>query len=123
MDSLSPMQQAVLGIVVGALLVGASGLLGLRAQQPPVPAQRHEITIRDFRFEPTQLTAAPGDTIVWINRDVVPHTATENRESWDSGALQGTRWWYLVVQERGSQSYYCRFHPAMKGSFVVKKEV
>ena len=109
-------------LIVGALLfIGVGGVLDLCVQQPPAPAaQRHVVEMLDFAFKPASLTVAPGDTIVWINRDIVPHTATENHEAWDSNTLHEADSWYVVVQEMGRQSYYCRFHPAMQGSVVVQ---
>lgn len=107
-------------LAVGALLVGAGGFLSLRAQEPPAPAQRHVVALRDFAFEPSQLTVAPGDTVVWVNHDIVPHTATASNDAWDSGTLQDTASWYLVVQAPGRHDYYCRFHPTMTGTLVAE---
>ena len=37
-------------------------------------------------FHPEVLEVQRGDTVVWINRDIVPHTATATRKSgWDTG--------------------------------------
>lgn len=123
MSNLTYKKRSVL--ILGALLlIGVGGLLNLRVQKPSAPAQRHVVEILDLTFKPASLVVAPGDTIVWINRDVVPHTATAigGNAHWDSGTLQEADSWYLVVQEGEPQSYYCRFHPAMQGSFVVKTE-
>lgn len=42
----------------------------LEAATPP---QRHIVEIREFSFHPKRTVASPRDTVVWINRDVVPH--------------------------------------------------
>ena len=36
--------------------------------------QRHVVEIRNLEFTPKELTV--GDTITWINYDLVPHTVT-----------------------------------------------
>lgn len=121
MRCLAFLKRCIPGIVLGVLLLaGEGGLMGLRAQRPPVPARRHVVAIRDFQFEPAQLTVAPGDTVVWVNRDIVPHTATEDEESWDSSALREGESWSLVARAAGDQTYHCRFHPAMKGVVLVR---
>ena len=38
--------------------------------------QRHVVEIRNLEFTPKELTVVPGDTITWINYDLVPHTVT-----------------------------------------------
>jgi len=122
MHILAHLKRSVWGVIPGALLLlaGVGGYLSLWAQEPPVPAREHVVEIRNFEFEPAQLVVNPGDTVVWINRDVVPHTASSSSASWDSSRLREAESWYLVVRERGQQSYYCRFHPGMKGSFLVE---
>jgi plastocyanin len=49
--------------------------LGLAAAERPEP-KTHTVTIEDLRFQPERLTVARGDTVVWVNKEVVPHTAT-----------------------------------------------
>jgi plastocyanin len=34
------------------------------------------VEIREFKFEPETLTVHEGDTVVWKNDEIVPHTAT-----------------------------------------------
>jgi len=38
--------------------------------------QRHVVEIRNLEFTPKELVVATGDTITWINYDLVPHTVT-----------------------------------------------
>ena len=89
----------------------ASGHALAAASRP----RRHIVEIRDFGFHPARILAAPGDTVVWINRDVVPHTATANDETWDSQELQEGESWVMVVKNNGAQGYFCTFHPHMEG--------
>lgn len=69
------------------------------------------------------LVAPPGDTVVWINRDIVPHTATatgKGRVGWDTGQLvQGTAGRY-VAGKAGTIRYTCTLHPTMQGTLVIK---
>ena len=85
------------------------------------PAPRsHTVEIRGFAYLPATLQVAEGDTVVWINRDAVPHTATRDGDGWDSGSLKPEQTWQLVAASRGSQPYYCAFHPVMRGELVVR---
>tara|TARA_R110002073_G_scaffold85978_26_gene204337 strand:- start:528 stop:848 length:321 start_codon:yes stop_codon:yes gene_type:complete len=49
------------------------------------------IRIEKLKFSPPVLEAAVGDTITWVNCDVVPHTATALDKSWDTGLLKKRR--------------------------------
>ena len=83
-------------------------------------AKRHVVEIKGFGFEPAELTVAPGDTVVWINRDLVPHTATAEDEAWDSGTLGENASWQMIASAKGRHHYFCRFHPTMKSALVVE---
>ena len=85
----------------------------------PVP-QRHTVEIRGFAYLPASLEVAVGDTVVWINRDAVPHTATRDGRRWDSGTIDAEQTWRLIAASPGSQPYYCAFHPVMRGELVVR---
>ena len=80
----------------------------------------HRIEIKDMVYTPAEVTAAAGDTIVWVNRDIVPHTVTGEARQFDSGSLSPAAEWSLVARDRGRSSYTCTFHPTMKGAIVVK---
>ena len=43
----------------------------------PVWAQDVNIGIREFMFEPKDLTVAVGTKVTWVNDDQIPHTVAE----------------------------------------------
>jgi plastocyanin len=80
----------------------------------------HTVEIRGFAYAPVTVEVAAGDTVVWINRDVVPHTATRDGGAWDSGSIGAGQAWRLVAARRGRHPYICVFHPNMRGELVVR---
>jgi len=84
-------------------------------------AKTHTVIIEGMRFEPEVLVVAPGDTVVWINKDLVPHTATSQVGGFDSDVIMASESWkYTVQKKNGDFAYICTFHPAMKGTLRVK---
>ena len=79
----------------------------------------HRLEIADLVFRPEEAVVAPGDTVTWINRDLVPHTVTAADDSWDSGALTRDSTFSWVAQPGDSVRYVCRYHPMMTGVLVV----
>lgn len=74
----------------------------------------HRIEISQFRFVPDHLSVQAGDTIIWTNRDVVPHKATAIDKSWDTGALKTGESGSIVVTEDFNLRYFCPYHPTME---------
>ncbi len=85
----------------------------------PAPAT-HVVEVRQLRFQPETLAVAPGDTVVWINRDIVPHTVTALDAEWGSDRLEKGATWRHVVKSNGTVRYYCTYHPTMRGIVVFK---
>jgi plastocyanin len=84
-------------------------------------AKTHTVTMENMRFQPALLVVAPGDTIVWINKDLVPHTATSQAGGFDSNVILASgSWRYTVQKKKGDFAYICTLHPAMKGTLRVK---
>lgn len=109
-----------LTVVVAALAAAtiAASLVSANAADNRSP-RRHVVEIQKFKFIPAELEVSPGDTIVWINRDIVPHTATASDKSWNSGAINKAGQWQIIVRNDMPGAYYCRFHPAMKARIRV----
>jgi plastocyanin len=102
------------------LVLAALGYPVTSAPADQKPASKtHTVLIRRFRLVPQRLEVAAGDTIVWKNEDIVPHTATAN-EFFDSGELDKGQSWTYVAKQKGSFRYLCTYHPTMRGELVVK---
>ncbi len=61
-----------------------------------------------------------GDTIVWVNKDLVPHTATSKAGGFDSQLVAADKSWRFTVQKQGDFAYVCTFHPTMTAMLRVK---
>jgi plastocyanin len=71
-------------------------------------------------FTPTILYVEPGQKIIWVNQDPVPHTVTGALLSWGSeSAIQRGETVSYRFDEAGVYPYYCIFHPGMAGAVVV----
>lgn len=83
--------------------------------------REHRVKIGDFEFSPAALEVSVGDTILWVNHDITPHTATATDGSWDTGELtKGAEARTAVTAKMGSD-YFCAFHPMMKAHLVISK--
>lgn len=82
-------------------------------------AETHEVRIEGFEFVPVDLTVAAGDTIVFVNKDGAPHTATADDKSFDTGRLGRNEAGEITLSEAGTFTYFCKFHRNMKGSITV----
>ena len=86
----------------------------------PKPAT-HTVTIDGMKFEPEALTVAVGDIVVWVNKDLVPHTATSSKVGiFDSKLIEPDKSWKLIVRTRGDFDYVCTYHPTMKATLRVQ---
>ena len=85
------------------------------------PPHLHVVEIQAFQFHPQRIVIAPGDTIVWVNRDIVPHTVTANGGTWESQTLEEGQSWQVVVEATGVYSYFCKFHPHMTGVLATRE--
>lgn len=69
-------------------------------------------------FALPSLTVAVGTTVVWSNQDDVPHTATAEDGSFNSGNIQGGTFSH-TFEEAGTYAYFCEVHPTMTGEITV----
>src|SRR5438132_13810119 len=95
--------------IVMLLLSGTSG---------SAPAATLQITMENLVISPTEVSAKVGDTIEWINKDILAHTATAQNGDWDV-ILPPKKTGSLVLKKAGTFDYYCRFHPNMKAKLTV----
>lgn len=86
----------------------------------PAAASTYVVTIEQMRFDPPTVTVHRGDSVVWVNKDLVAHTASGDAKSFDSGSIAPEASWRYVVSEPGRHPYKCLFHPTMHGTLIVK---
>lgn len=76
------------------------------------------VLIKQMQFSPAVLHVKIGDTVVFINNDIVPHNVTEEKsKDFYSDTLAVGASWKLVV--RDSANYLCTIHPTMKGKLAL----
>ncbi|HEX6849545.1 MAG TPA: plastocyanin/azurin family copper-binding protein [Chitinophagaceae bacterium] len=79
----------------------------------------HTVEIKQMKFQPAELIIQKGDTVVWINNDIVAHDVTEEPgKAWTSSMMPVGGSWSLVVTQ--SADYYCSIHVVMKGKLIVQ---
>lgn len=105
---------AATALAVACVLQAAVGMTALAAQTT------HTVVIAEMKFVPESLTVKRGDTIVWVNKDFFPHTATAQDRSFDSQEIGTTKSWKYVAKKDGTFHYICTLHPTMKGVLIVK---
>jgi plastocyanin len=110
-----------MGAVVAAIVLAATASSADTSQtQKPKPVT-HRVTIDATSFKPAELTIRTGDSIVWMNRDIIPHTATQSGDKgFDSGTLKSGDAWKHTFTTTGKVPYICTFHPTMKGTVTVR---
>jgi plastocyanin len=93
--------------------VALFGLISVSAQAATI-----QVTIDKLVFVPAEVTAKVGDTVEWINKDILAHTASATNGDWNVtiAPKQTSR---LVVKKPGTADYFCKYHPNMKGRVVV----
>jgi len=98
-----------------------AGMTCERAELPAGPDSAIVI-IRGFRYEPAELTVAPGTRVVWINCEpegTAGHTTTADAGAWDSPTLLRGDVFSTVADEAGTFPYHCRPHPGIRGELIV----
>jgi plastocyanin len=96
--------------VMAALMFGAMAV--------PAHAATIQITIDNLVFAPAEVSVKVGDTIEWINKDVLAHTATARNGDFDV-TIPPKKTVTSVVKKPGTVEYYCRFHPNMKAVLTI----
>ncbi len=105
------------------LLWIVSGLLYLFVQnvesaENSFKLTQHNVEISGFAFVPKKLEVKPGDTITWINKDIVPHNIVESIDQSVISPDLATGETYTFVVKK-PMVYHCGLHPSMKGKLSL----
>jgi plastocyanin len=110
-------------IALAALLAHAAALAAAAPRAPAAsapPAPGHIIVIENMQYTPAELHVRRGERVTWVNKDLVPHTATARDKTFDSQALAAGASWSTVAARAGRIAYACTFHPTMAAVLVVE---
>ncbi len=113
-------QKTLISLIVAAIAATIASFPMLESRA--ADERRVVIEIQNFEFLPETPVVKPGDVIVWVNKDIVPHTATAKDGSWDSGLIESGGEWQMVVTDDMAQAYYCRFHPSMTAELDIESD-
>ncbi|HEV8239796.1 MAG TPA: cupredoxin family copper-binding protein [Thermoanaerobaculia bacterium] len=106
-----------LGLVAGAFALALPLFAAAKGERQPVV---HTVVIDASSFAPKFMRAKVGDRIVWVNKDLLVHTATAKRGAFDSKEIAAGKSWSYTVTAAGQLDYRCTLHPTMKGSLLVQ---
>jgi len=114
-------------VLPGAQPGGRPGLpvltSGAAQPAPPKPSAKAsatvQITISGIAFAEIKQPLTLGDTIEWINKDVVAHTATARNKDWRVVIPENSKA-ALVLKKPGTVDYFCEYHPNMTGRLVIR---
>jgi len=111
-------KQLFVSFIIIMLIIGISGCSTAKDAPPSVPPDEFTVIIEDYKFQPAEITIKSGETITWINKDSVKHTATG--DSFDSGLFGKDETFQQQFDEAGTYDYICTPHPYMKGKVIVE---
>jgi plastocyanin len=85
----------------------------------PQKAKAYTVEIKDMKFVPEVLTVHKGDTVIWINKDIMAHDVTEEAsKTWTSGPISAGGTWKMEIND--AAGYYCSIHSVMKGKLELE---
>jgi len=105
-------------LAVAALIAGCGGS-GESVGQPAAAKSAQKIVdMTGSTFAPEAIDATVGDTISFVNKDEIAHTATAGG-TFDSGSMAAGAEFSFTADKAGQISYVCAFHPGMTGTINV----
>ena len=111
-------------LIAGVGVAGAVALFWWGISERPAAVSSsvttHTVTIEAMRFDPEALTVNAGDTVVWVNKDMFPHTTTSKTGGFDSQQINASESWRHTFDRQGDFSYVCSLHPPMKATIKVR---
>jgi len=93
-------------------------ILALAATAMPAKAATIQISMENLVISPATASAKVGETVEWVNKDVLEHSATARNGGFDV-TLPPKKTGTVVLTKPGTVDYYCRFHPNMKAVLTV----
>lgn len=82
-------------------------------------SSKQVVEIKGMKYKPATIVTNIGDTVLFVNKDLVPHNVTD-RENKDtlSAQIDPNEEWMLIVNK--NLHFYCSLHPNMEGEIKLK---
>jgi plastocyanin len=104
-------------VMIAMLLL--AGTPSVAANDQPAGASA-DVKIDNFSFGPQTLTVSVGTTVVWTNRDDIPHTVVSTDGVFKSKVRDTDEKFSYTFTKAGTYPYFCSVHPKMTGKVVVQ---
>jgi plastocyanin len=114
-----------LAVLAGAALAAAP-VCGAALARAKAPTLKHgapaiyTVTLASMKFGPTPAAMHVGDTIEWVNDDILLHSATAKDKSFDVELKPKAHMW-TTFHRAGTYAFICRYHPGMGATLVVTR--
>lgn len=102
-----------------AMLLLSPALPRVKANGQP-SAGSADIKIDNFSFGPQTVTVPVGTTVIWTNRDDIPHTVVSSDGVFKSKVRDTDEKFSYTFTKPGTYPYYCSIHPKMTGQVTVQ---
>jgi len=114
-------------LIIGVILSPNCNTYKDELTPPDTTHNAHTYIVRmpSMKFVPETLLVKDGDTVIWINDDVMAHTTTSGINGvwdsiWDSGDMPVGDSFKRVFTVLGDYPYFCTYHyPGMSGLVKV----
>src|SRR3954452_2740908 len=77
------------------------------------------VEMTNTTFQPQSIDVKVGDTVTFVNKDEIAHTATAGDGSFDSKTMEAGASFTFKATKAGQIAYVCNFHPGMTGTINV----
>ena len=78
------------------------------------------VIMKNFAFDPAELKIKAGDTVVWTNKDSIPHNLVSDSFEIISPTVPIGGTYSHTFKTTGEYPYNCEIHTGMKGKIIVE---
>jgi len=96
----------------------------IQEEEPEVyEPQEHTVAIKDFEYDPEEITVKVSDKVTWVNEGSFPRSATcfiGGTQVFDTGVLGAGASKTITMEKAFECEYYATTHRAMTGKITVE---
>jgi plastocyanin len=108
----------ILPVLAAAAIAAGCGGGGYGDQTAAKPATAKVVAMTGSTFAPDAVDVKAGDTVSFVNKDEIAHTATAEG-MFDSKTMDAGATFDFKAEKAGTIKYVCLFHPGMTGTINV----